>query len=97
MAPLFLRFEEDPAAWDLKDQYLLGPDLLVAPVLREGAVTRQLHLPRGKWIELWTRREWEVEDPRGLEISVDAPLGKPPVFYWAASTWAEYFSETFSG
>jgi len=95
MAPLFLRFEDDPLAWDLKDQYLLGPDLLVAPVLREGATTRDLHLPRGTWIELWTGREWSVEDPRGLEISVAAPLGKPPVFYWAPSTWADFFSGAF--
>lgn len=95
MAPLFLRFEDDPAAWDLKDQYLLGPDLLVAPVLQEGATSRALHLPRGRWIELWTHKEWTVEDPRGVELTVAAPLGKPPVFYWAPSPWAEYFSKNF--
>src|SRR5205085_5847968 len=35
------------------DEYLLGPDLLVAPVLTPGAKTRALYLPGGPWVDLW--------------------------------------------
>ena len=43
--------------WDLKDQYMYGPDLLVAPILYEGAVSREVYLPEGsKWTDARTGR-----------------------------------------
>lgn len=36
MRPLFLEFPEDKRAWDVKDEFMLGPDVLVAPVCRGG-------------------------------------------------------------
>ena len=41
MRPLFVDFPEDPEAWHVEDQFLLGPDLLVAPVLTLGARKRR--------------------------------------------------------
>ena len=78
MRPLFFHYEDDPASFNIKDQYLFGRDLLVAPVIEEGAVTRALHLPAGAtgevWVHLWTGCRY-----RGGDFVVDAPLGKPPV------------------
>ena len=39
-----------PAA---EDEFLLGPDLLVAPVLDPGVTERSLYLPGGRWVDLW--------------------------------------------
>jgi alpha-glucosidase len=50
MRALALEFPEDPAAWTVADQYLLGPALLVAPVADEGATSRVVHLPPGRWL-----------------------------------------------
>jgi alpha-glucosidase (family GH31 glycosyl hydrolase) len=44
------------------DQYLFGPDLLVAPVLHEGAVDRALYLPAGVWVDWWRSVAYRVED-----------------------------------
>lgn len=37
MRPLVYHYPDDPAGWELGSQYLLSPDLLVAPVTRPGA------------------------------------------------------------
>ena len=53
MRPMVLAFPDDPACRYLDRQYLLGPDLLVAPVFdADGAV--ELYLPRGRWTDWWT-------------------------------------------
>lgn len=53
MRPMLLEFPEDPTAWFLDQQYMLGPDLLVAPVLSaSGEVT--FYLPDGKWRNYFT-------------------------------------------
>jgi hypothetical protein len=53
MRDLALNYPDDPAAAAREDEYLFGPDLLAAPVMTPGATTRALHLPPGRWIDLW--------------------------------------------
>ena len=79
MRPMFLEFPEDEAFWTIDDQYMLGPDLLVAPVMVEGAVSRSLRLPAGEWKDFWTGDSVKAGGAVG-NLVVDAPLGKPPVF-----------------
>jgi alpha-D-xyloside xylohydrolase len=56
MRPMLLAFPEDPTSWFLDQQYMLGPDLLVAPVFSaEGDVT--FYLPAGKWRTYFTNEE----------------------------------------
>ena len=45
--PLFYDFPQDPKAWEVEDQYMFGPDILVAPVLYERMETRNVYLPQG--------------------------------------------------
>lgn len=59
----------------VKDAFMLGDSILVAPVVQEGAVTKTLALPRGKWLYLG---EEELEG--GREITVSAPLNTLPYF-----------------
>jgi alpha-glucosidase len=54
LRPLLVEFPEDRETWSRDDEFLFGADLLVAPVLREGAVERELYLPAGDWFELAT-------------------------------------------
>ncbi|CAN2226954.1 COG1501 Alpha-glucosidases, family 31 of glycosyl hydrolases [Candidatus Nanopelagicaceae bacterium] len=53
MRPMLLAFPDDPTSWFLDQQYMLGPDLLVAPIFNaEGDVT--FYLPAGQWRNYFT-------------------------------------------
>ena len=74
---MFLEFPEDKPCWDLKDQYMFGPDVLVAPVMYEGMREREVYLPAGaSWTELHTGKCYEG----GTTVTVDAPIEYCPVF-----------------
>jgi alpha-D-xyloside xylohydrolase len=77
MRPLFLEFPDDPEAWTVEDQFLLGPDVLVAPVTELGVRERRVYLPRGvTWTDTTTGRRYVG----GSRVTVDAPLERIPVF-----------------
>ena len=87
MRPLFLAAPEEERAWDRRlYSYLLGSELLIAPVVRPGEDSRTLWLPEGSWIHLWSGKAYA-----GGEVTVPAPLGLPPVFWRAESVWAPLF------
>ncbi len=48
-----LTHPDDPEATGRDDQYMFGPDILVAPVYTQGATDRDLYLPQGSWVEWW--------------------------------------------
>lgn len=71
-----LVFPDVPEARAVKDEFLLGDSLLVAPVVEAGAITRDLWLPPGTWYDVWSGTALDG----GRRIVVDAPIGRPPVF-----------------
>lgn len=77
MRPLFADYPADPTAWEVEDAYLFGADLLVAPVLEQGARARRVYLPDGApWRDAWTGRVYEC----GQWVRADAPLERIPLF-----------------
>ena len=74
---LFFEFPDDPAAWDRKDEYLYGPDVLVAPVAEAGARRREVYLPAGA---SWTDLADGTSYPGGQTLLVEAPLHRIPAF-----------------
>ena len=85
---LAVAYPDDRDSHSCTDQYLYGPDLLVAPVLRRRAKTRRLYLPEDRWIHLWSGKEYG-----GGRHCVSAPLGYPAVFHRASSIHADTFRE----
>ena len=77
MRPLFFDFPHDAAAARVEDQFLFGPDLLVAPVLEPAATARRVYLPAGVvWHDGWTGEQ----HPGGTTLEVAAPLARIPLF-----------------
>ncbi|MFG1750718.1 TIM-barrel domain-containing protein [Streptosporangium sandarakinum] len=65
----------DPVAWQADLEYLLGRDLLVAPMTSPDGV-RKVYLPEGDWVDHWTG---EVLSG-GRYVTVSAPLDRIPLF-----------------
>ncbi|MCX7027485.1 MAG: alpha-glucosidase [Spirochaetes bacterium] len=89
MRPLFFHHEEDPKAWVIKDEYLFGRDILVAPILVEGTVSRAVHFPRGEWVGIWDGKKVACEKSGGMDLVIAGPLGCPPAFVRGDSVWLE--------
>ena len=60
--PLFLHHEEDKRAYAIQYEYLLGRDLLVAPVYLEARENWDVYLPEGEWVYLWTGDPYQGGD-----------------------------------
>ncbi|MCZ8324981.1 MAG: alpha-glucosidase [Sphingomonadaceae bacterium] len=86
--PLFLHYADDATLYAVQDQYLYGADLLVAPVIEEGATAREVILPgEGEWVHAFTGATYAA----GTH-TVAAPIGTPPVFYRPDSAFADLFA-----
>ena len=78
---LFLHYPKEPAVRELSyQQYLLGTELLVAPVLDPGRRTVAVFLPEGRWVHVWSG-EVHAAGPGGRKVAVAAPLGQPGLFF----------------
>lgn len=86
--PLFMHYDNDEKTYSIQDEYLLGRDLLVAPVCCEGERQWKAYLPQDNWVHLWTGREF-----KGGYATVNAALGFPPVFYRTDSAYVGLFRE----
>jgi len=74
---LFFEFPEDERCWEIEDEYLFGSNILVAPILYEGQIKRDVYLPPGaKWGNFDTGENFTG----GQTVEVDAPLDVIPIF-----------------
>jgi alpha-D-xyloside xylohydrolase len=77
MRALLLEFPGEAPAWEVSDQYMFGPDVLVAPVTDYGARERDVYLPEGaSWLDAWTG---EPVEKNGW-VTAAAPLDRIPVY-----------------
>lgn len=73
--PLFFYYDEDKAYAECFE-YMLGRDILVAPVIKQGVNKRTVYLPDDEWIHAESGKVYH-----GGTYEVNAPIGHIPVFY----------------
>jgi len=88
---MVIHYLHDPVSASLNEQYMLGEDLIVAPVLEQGSETKMVYFPVEKkekveWVHLWSREKF---DSCGCWREIEAPIGKPAVFFKGGSRWGE--------
>jgi alpha-glucosidase len=76
LRPLFFEFQGDDNTYSIQDEFMVGSDILVAPVVSEGADERLVYLPEGLWWDYWS--DEPIEGP--CWINYDAPLERLPLF-----------------
>jgi alpha-D-xyloside xylohydrolase len=80
--PLVMDWRTDPKTWNIGDQFMFGPAMLVNPVLKEESTRRTVYLPESPmWYDFWTGSSTQG----GHEIDADAPLDRIPLFIRAGS------------
>ena len=92
MRPLFFDFPDDERAAEVEDQFLFGPDLLVAPITEYRGRDRRVYLPAGtEWTDAWSG---DRVHEGGVTIDASAPIERVPVFIRGRSSG---LSELFQG
>jgi alpha-D-xyloside xylohydrolase len=80
--PLVMDWRTDPRTWNLGDEFMFGPAILVNPVLKADATRRSVYLPAAAaWYDFWTGKLLNGSQ----EIEADAPLERLPLFVRAGS------------
>jgi alpha-glucosidase len=86
---LFLDWQDDAGCWGVETQYGYGRDMIVAPVIEAGYDRWPAYLPAGAtWVHMWSGERFDG----GHTVEVDAPLGRPPVFWREGSDHAALFA-----
>ena len=79
--PLMLNYQDDENTYNLDDQFMIGEDVLVAPIMKPDVTRRLVYLPAGSWYDYWTNKKYAG----GTMINVDAPLDTVPMFVRAGA------------
>jgi len=69
---------------NIQDEFLLGPDLLISPVLKPDENVHEVFLPEDEWIYLWDETLF-----KGGKHLIASPMGTPPVFIRKGSNYKE--------
>ena len=80
--PLVMDFGDDPATWEIGDQFMFGPAILVSPVLTEHARSRPVYMPAAsRWYDFWTGERMQG----GETVTAPAQLDRIPLAVRAGS------------
>ncbi|MEC5422948.1 glycoside hydrolase family 31 protein [Virgibacillus sp. C22-A2] len=76
MRPLLLEYPEDVKTYNMNDQFMIGDNVLMAPILAPSVVDRAVYLPQGDWVEYETGEVFEGEKTH----LIHAELEDMPIF-----------------
>lgn len=82
MRGLVMDFRKDARVYNIADQYLFGPSLMVSPVTKPGAISRNVYLATGTtWTDFWTGKTYRG----GQTIEAASPIDLMPLFVRAGA------------
>lgn len=85
--PLLFNYQDDENTYEINDEFLCGNNILVAPVVEQGAKARMVYLPEGdSWIDYWTKEEFKG----GQYIIRQTPLDTCPIYIKQGSIIPNY-------
>lgn len=81
MRPLFMEYPEDSNTFNLSDQFMIGDNVIIAPILKPDTYHRVVYLPVGSWYDYWTDKLYVG----GTHVLVEAPIDTLPIFVRAGT------------
>ena len=83
--PMFVDFPHDSSCWDREDQFMFGPDFLIAPITEAGSLSREVYLQEGTiWKSAW---DHGLTYEGGRKVMISEPFSRFPVLVSKHSTW----------
>ena len=79
--PLVLNYQDDYNTLSIDDEFMVGDDLLAAPILQAAVTRRLVYLPKGTWVDFWTGKQVKG----GATVTADAPLDTIPLYVRAGA------------
>lgn len=77
MRTLFYEFPEDDKTWEVDNTYMLGDEILVAPIMNYKDRSRKVYLPKGHtWENIFNGVSYEG----GATYEIECPLEEIPIF-----------------
>jgi alpha-glucosidase len=86
--PLMLHYPNDARARAVSDEFMLGSELLMAPIFEVGGTSRNVYLPSGNWVNIFSKVQYACENACDV-ADVEAPIGSPLVFVRKGGTYFE--------
>ncbi len=86
---LYLHNSGDDAVYNIDQQFLLGRDILVAPVVEKNAKALEVYFPEGEWRHLFTNEIFKGP----LRATLEAPIGTPAAFVRTSNPWRFDFAK----
>lgn len=93
MRPMVLQYPKDKEVRNMNTQFMAGDNILVAPVLEQGALKKMVYLPEGTWYDYWTGEKVEGNQ----YILRDAPIDICPIYVKANSMIPMYEKVQYVG
>lgn len=91
--PLVMHYEKDENVKNLNDEFLVGEQILVSPVVNQGDTKKLVYLPDGTWIDYWTK-----EKQIGSQFIIkDSPINICPIYIKAGSIIPNFPEQEFVG
>jgi alpha-D-xyloside xylohydrolase len=81
MRHLIMDYRKDTKVYNIGNQFMFGPFMMINPVATQGTTSRSVYLPAGVWYDFWTG----VQTKGGQTITTQTPLDKLPIFVKAGS------------
>lgn len=91
--PMFMEYPNDANTYNLSYQFMLGNELLVAPVLDPNKTTVNVYLPSGSWVNIWTN---QVINSSGQNFTIANLQDRAAVFYKQGSLVGNQFKQNLS-
>ncbi|MBT2688999.1 glycoside hydrolase family 31 protein [Bacillus sp. ISL-47] len=71
MRPLMMEFPSDKNTYNISDQFMIGDNVICAPILQPSQTHRSIYLPKGRWVDYWTDEILEGDKYHLIEADLD--------------------------
>ncbi|MEM8900728.1 MAG: TIM-barrel domain-containing protein [Bacteroidota bacterium] len=93
LLPLVYFDQDNKETYYRMDEFGMGQDLIMCPVIGEGESSRQMYLPKGHWYNYWTNEPQKGRE----EFTVETPINQTPIFVRAGAVLPHYPVQQYVG